>query len=257
MLIQFIIDTQTQGSIIFDSAFLSVVSRALDNLGIGNFSRISSETIPVNDRWINKYDSYTADNFAARGEISLNSTLSGSYFITTPFLADRFTLNQNGIVSSFENLKIDNVVVEGKAQLDVYSGGLNSILDKILLPNYFPFQLSNCSATIKPVDAATIKLQTDKGLFTIKSNESVTLDSKQASIVIKNPSIYINGNTTIHLKGYSTAEFMGETQFHVAYGDGNYYFFDQMSTRICASLGGNLGITFQYYFNQHNGFFGF
>jgi hypothetical protein len=223
------IDTQTQGSIIFDPTFLSVVSRALDNSGVGNFSIINSETIPVNEHWINKYGSYTADNFAARGEISLNSTLSGSYFIATPFLADKLTLNQNGFVTSFENLKIDNVVVEGNAQLDVHSGGLISILDKILLPNYFPFQLSNCSVTIEPVDGALIKLQTDKGLFTIKSNESVKLDSKQASIVIKNPSIYINGKTTLNLKGYSTAEFMGETQFYVAYGDGNYYFFDQMS----------------------------
>ncbi len=221
------ISSETKGSIIFNSNFSSVINQAIASWGFGNYSTENSDKILWNQYAVNQWPGHVEKNFAAQGEILINSTLSGSYFVPTTFLAYKVSLDQS-TVNSFENLAIDNVSVKGVANLIVRAESLASTTSKNSIPTYFPVQLANCSVTIKPVNGSTIELRTNKGSITVNSGGSVTFDSNLASLVIKNPSIYVNGSTNLTQKTSSTSEFVGETWLNLTYDDNNYLFFDQL-----------------------------
>jgi hypothetical protein len=222
--------SNVQGNLLFDSGFLSIITTALDNSGAGKFSITNAEMVPVNERWIANYTHYAHESFSAMGNISVNSVLSGSYLLPNPLFADNLVIDRNGIKTSYENLTIDNIFIEANAKINVNSNSIASVQCDFI-PNYLPLELSNCSATLTPI-GGSIKIQTDKGLFTINNGEFVNLNSTMALFLIKNPSINVNGSTTLDTLNnliFGPQEYVGETQFHISYGEQNYLFFDSLT----------------------------
>lgn len=220
----------SEGELLFDSNFLSIINQAIDSWNAGDYSIVTSKEILGTQYAVNHWTGHTEKSFAAQGDIMINSTLSGSYFVPTSFLASKVSVGQNEVVNSFENQAINNIIVNGTADLSIHADSLISIPSKNAIPSYFSVQLTNCSVTIRPVAGSTVELRTDKELITVSGGKSVTFDSNQALLVINNPSINVNGITNLTQKTSSTSEFNGETMLHLEYNDDNYLFFDQMVT---------------------------
>jgi hypothetical protein len=222
-------------SIIFDSNFLEVINQTIDNWGVTNYLKIDSEDASVIDYSVNQFFEHQEKNFTAQGIVDISSSLSGSYLVLAPFSADTLRVNQHSSVISVENLTINKVNVYGNAELKVRTGDLVSTSDKNSIPTYFEVKFDNCSVTLKPDELSSVEVETNQGLFTVNSGESVSFDSKMALMEIRNPSITINGNTTLTQKTSSTLKYKGETQMDIVYNDNHYLFFGQLVLPISDS----------------------
>jgi hypothetical protein len=225
---------ESQGSLLFNSDFLSIISQSLINSGTKIVAPINSEIVPTDERWLAQYTRYAENDFTASGNITIDSTLSGSYLLPESIVADKVVLQQ-GETQNLSSLTIYNITVKGKADLEINSNELVSVSDKDSIPNYFQFQLSNCSVTIKPIDGGSLQINTEKGNFITK--ESLTFTFKMSSLVVEKPSIDVNGSTSFDKISIPTSASLwsdnvnleGATKFHIAYGDSNYIFFDEFS----------------------------
>lgn len=226
---------ESHDSLLFNSGFLSVISESLIDSGIDNVAPTNSEIVPTGERWLAQYTRYAENDFYASGNITIDSTLSGSYLIAKNISAENVVI-KHAEIQNLSSLTIYNITVKGKANLEINSNELVSVQDTDLIPNYLPFQLSNCSVTIKPIDGGAIQINTEKGFFII-SDGSLAFTSKMALLVIETPSVTVNGSTSFDRISLPTSasiwsdnvNLKGTTKFHIAYGDSSYVFFDEFS----------------------------
>jgi hypothetical protein len=213
---------QSGGGQILNSDLLSSVSAALD------YSQANHSDII----WLSKYGSYAENDFSANGIVTVNSSVTGSNFVPINIKAESLVLDSH-ILQNFSNFTIYNITVQGRANLLIRSSNLVSA-GTAVIPNYFLIEVSDCSINLKSIDDGLLRINTDKGTFIAKE---VDFRSNNTSLIVERPCIDVNGSVLFrkismpaNASPWSTdVELLGETKFHIAYGDSNYVFFDQFS----------------------------
>jgi hypothetical protein len=220
-----------------DTACLGLIIRdSLENAG----SHLSSVTntlsrFPLEKRWIGTYVAYGENNFVAKGDITINSTLSGLSSLQQSITADTIFITSNNTETVLQNVTITAINVIGEAVIEVNSNACGSFGQKInLIPCYIPFQFENCVLQIKPLNNSTLEIQLADGGFSI-DNGVIIVNSKSAQLVLEKPFIVIDGNvsfTKVSLPSTdeawtNNAQLVGNLSFHIGYGDKTYFFCDQ------------------------------
>lgn len=199
-------------------------------------SSASSARFPLEKRWIGRYTAYGEIDFAAEGNITICSTISGSYLLQYPLIADVILTNSTQTKINLQNVTINSLNVIGQAKLKIQSSTCEVANKKTFsIPTYINFKFENCILKIRPFNSSRLEIQIDEEPFFIDNGEIIIrLDS--ASFFVKKPSINVNGYISFakislpFIEGVWTrnVKLVGNVSFYIDYNDEKYFFSDEI-----------------------------
>ena len=214
-----------------------ILKDSLENANLSlSTSSTTSARFPLEKRWIGRYTAYGENDFAAEGNITISSTLSGSYLLQNPLTADEVLINSIQKRTALQNATINRLNVIGEAKLEIISSSLEADSKQTFpIPSYIPLQFENCTLKIKPMNNSKLEIQIGDESFSIHNGELVAkLDS--ALFLVKQPQIIVSGHITFDKISLpftegawtSNVKLVGNITFNIDYNDEKYFFSDEI-----------------------------
>jgi hypothetical protein len=201
-----------------------------------NSSSTTSARFPLEKRWIGRYSAYGENDFVAEGNITINSTLSGSYLLQNPLTADEVLINSIQKRTTLQNVTINRINVIGEVELEILSSSLKADSEQpFSIPSYIPLQLENCTLKVRPMNGSKLEIQIGEESFSINNGELIVKLSS-ALFVVNKPQINVNGHISFDKVSLpftegawtSDVKLVGNITFYIDYNDGNYFFSDEI-----------------------------
>ncbi len=217
---------------IANNELVTIVRNALGEGGIHfpeSYTGLSRD--PLENRWIGKYGAYGTNDFLAEGNITSIATVSGSYLIPQPIMAEKLVINSNVRQMVINNTKINSISISGSASIEVKSNLCGSTnLESSAIPSYFLLKYENSSIRLTVGNGSKIEIHTWKGNYSI-NNGSIMIESTSAGLVLLKPQVIVNGIlalSQISLPSDSSAwiyglKLLGDVDFRIGYSDGYVY----------------------------------
>jgi len=199
-------------------------------------SSTTSARFPLEKRWIGRYSAYGENDFVAEGNITINSTLSGSYLLQNPLTADEVLINSIQKRTALQNVTINRINVIGEAELEFLSARVEADSEQTFsIPSYIPLQLKNCTLKVRPMNGSKLEIQIGDESFSIDNGELIVkLDS--ALFVLNKPQVNVSGHISFDKISLPFTEgawtndvkLVGNITFYIDYNDEKYFFSDEI-----------------------------
>jgi len=214
-----------------------ILKNSLENADLSlNSSSTTSARFPLEKRWIGRYTVYGENDFVAEGNITISSTLSGSYLLQNPLTADEVLINSIQKSRALQNAIINRINVIGEAELEILSSSFEADTEQTFsIPSYIPLQFENCTLKVKLMNGSKLEIQIGEEAFSIDNGEIIAkVDS--ALFLVKQPRINVRGHINFakislpFTEGAwtSNVKLVGNITFCIDYNDEKYFFSDEI-----------------------------